>query len=54
MGMFRILMGKNLLGIESDIGWATPKNWSETNVPCGEAGDGCGSELYVDPGYAVI
>jgi hypothetical protein len=41
MGFFRVLMGKNVLGIETEAGWATPKVWTEVNFPCGEAGDGC-------------
>ena len=31
LGFFKIEMGKNLLGIESDIAWATPSTWTEHN-----------------------
>lgn len=41
LGFFRIEMGKNLLGIESDIAWATPGSWTEVNVPCHENGKNC-------------
>jgi len=57
MGFFRIEMGNDLLGIESEVAWATPGTWTETNVPCDEDGANCsGSESmstiqkeYVDP-----
>jgi len=45
-------MGKNLLGIESEVAWATPKSWTVENYPCDEDGkncDGGGSQIYVDP-----
>jgi hypothetical protein len=41
MGFIRILSGHNVLGIEVDAGWATPGTWTESNYPCGEAGEGC-------------
>jgi len=40
-GFFRIEMGKNILGIESEVVWATPKSWTETNTPCDENGANC-------------
>lgn len=56
MGFFRVAMGRNLLGIEEHIAWATPGRYSVTNVPCSEDGAECGdnsafreSALYVDP-----
>mmetsp|Transcript_31701 Transcript_31701/g.45025 ORF Transcript_31701/g.45025 Transcript_31701/m.45025 type:complete len:81 (+) Transcript_31701:891-1133(+) len=51
MGFFRIEMGKNLLGIESKINWATPGQFSETNYPCSEDGNNCGPtvRMYIDP-----
>lgn len=33
--------GDNLLGIEADVAWVTPENWTEHNFPCGEAGEDC-------------
>lgn len=55
MGFFRIEMGKNLLGIESKIIWATPGTFSETNFPCVEDGKNCGLQgrEYVDPSHDV-
>jgi cathepsin X len=47
MGFFNIEMGSNILGIEEAIGWATPKSWTESNVPCSENGKGCdGSQVF--------
>ena len=49
-------MGKNLLGIESEVAWATPKSWTVDNFPCDEDGKNCngsGSETYVDPSSNV-
>ena len=43
MGFFRVLLGKNVLGLENGAGWATPLGWTENNFPCGEAGEGCTS-----------
>jgi len=57
MGFFRIEMGKNLLGIEGEIAWATPGTWTEANIPCYEDGSNCDGgdtdkwiqKEYVDP-----
>jgi len=56
MGFFRVEMGRNLLGIEDHLAWATPRRYSVTNVPCSKDGAECGdsvafggSMLYVDP-----
>jgi cathepsin X len=51
MGFFRIAMGKNLLGIESSMAWATPGNFTVANFPCFENGKNCGpsTQHYVDP-----
>jgi len=53
MGYFRIAMGKNLLGIESAIAWATPGAFTIDNFPCSEDGKNChtkdGYQYYVDP-----
>jgi cathepsin X len=54
MGFFKIVRGKNQLGIESDCSWATPGAWSTSNFPCGEDGFNCiKAELYVDPSAQV-
>ena len=34
MSYFRIVMGHNALGIESEIAWATPGTFTVDNVPC--------------------
>jgi cathepsin X len=55
MGFFRIEMGKNVLGIESKIIWATPGSFSETNFPCVEDGKNCGVQgrTYEDPSHDI-
>lgn len=40
-GFFRIAMGGNQLGIEDNIAWANPKQWTESNTPCYEDGSNC-------------
>ncbi|MGH3055836.1 MAG: C1 family peptidase [Gaiellaceae bacterium] len=54
MGYFRVVMGHNLLGIESRIAWATPGVYTEWNdVHCHEDGGNCKRSFvtceYVDP-----
>jgi hypothetical protein len=50
MGYFRILMGENVLGIESHVVWATPGSYTVDNFPCYENGENCVSHAtYVDP-----
>lgn len=53
MGYFRIVMGHNALGIESEIYWATPGEFTVTNYPCNEDGSNCryvkGVQEFVDP-----
>lgn len=54
MGFFRIAMGQNVLGIESDVAWATPGQYTTSNYPCSEDGTNCGpsrfvGETYIDP-----
>lgn len=50
MGYFRILMGHNVLGIESRITWSTPGRYTVVNFPCYENGENCSQdEEYVDP-----
>jgi cathepsin X len=41
MSYFRIVMGHNALGIESEIAWATPATFTTVNVPCNEDGTNC-------------
>lgn len=52
-GYFRIVLGKNALGIESTIAWATPGIFSVENFPCHENADNCQDNFraqhYVDP-----
>jgi cathepsin X len=50
MGFLRVEMGKNILNIESDCSWGTPKSWTEVNIPCDEDGHNCHKTVeYVDP-----
>lgn len=51
MGYFRILAGRNILGIEEKIVWATPGTFSTDNWPCSEDGKDCGPPMgyFVDP-----
>ena len=52
MGYIRVEMGKNVLGLESAIAWATPGSWTEDNYKCDENGDNCNEGrggIYVDP-----
>jgi cathepsin X len=44
LGYFKILMGHNALGIESEIAWATPGSFTVENFPCDENGDNCGGD----------
>ena len=54
-GYFRIQMGSNELGIESQCSWAVPGTWTTHNVPCGEDGTGCTppTDKWVDPSANV-
>jgi cathepsin X len=51
MGFFRVELGKDLLGIENNIAWATPGVFSSSNYPCWENGGNCGIQqhIYLDP-----
>ncbi|GKY94583.1 hypothetical protein MPSEU_000423900 [Mayamaea pseudoterrestris] len=55
MGMMRIEAGKNLLGIEGEVAWATPGTFTVHNFPCSEDGKNCvirdavATEQYQDP-----
>jgi cathepsin X len=55
MGYFRVLIGSNILGIETRIHWATPGSWTETNFPCYENGKNCGPSVveYIDPSHDI-
>lgn len=41
MSFFRLELGKNLLGIEEEISWATILDFSIKNVPCYEDAQNC-------------
>ncbi len=57
LGFFYVQLGKNLLGIESEVSWATPGVCTERNFPCDEDGANCSpttdhhpeDHFYVDP-----
>lgn len=58
MGYMRLEAGKNLLGIESEIAWATPGSFTVHNFPCSEDGKNCvnkhdkpvvATQVYEDP-----
>mmetsp|Transcript_1240 Transcript_1240/g.1766 ORF Transcript_1240/g.1766 Transcript_1240/m.1766 type:complete len:353 (-) Transcript_1240:321-1379(-) len=56
MGFFRIETGKNSLGIESEVVWATPESWTEHNYACFESGSNCSPSTrkhYEDPSLGV-
>lgn len=54
-GFVRVEMGGNVLGIESEISWATPGSFTVMNYPCDEDGKNCGADAmhYVDPSTEV-
>lgn len=57
MGYMRIEAGKNLLGLEGEVAWATPGAFTVHNFPCHEDGKNCdfhkgpsvATQYYVDP-----
>ena len=57
MGLFRIELGKNILGIEHKVAWATPGQYTVFNYPCWEDGKNCGGPTttrhYKDPSKAL-
>lgn len=58
MGYFRIKAGENILGIEDEIVWATPGQFTTVNYPCNEDGTDCGrhsgaTASYKDPSSDV-
>lgn len=46
MGFFRIELGRNLLGVEENFAWATPKTWTTH-------GDGDCHDTYIDPSFDI-
>ena len=54
LGFFRVELGKNLLGIENNVAWATPGTFSISNFPCAEDGHNCRTvHHYVDPSNSI-
>jgi len=52
MGFVKVEMGKNVLGIESEVSWATPGTFTIHNKACAEDGQNCGAQgthFYEDP-----
>lgn len=52
MGFVKVEMGKNVLGIESEVSWATPGTFTVVNKACYEDGLNCGGQgthYYKDP-----
>mmetsp|Transcript_38711 Transcript_38711/g.81407 ORF Transcript_38711/g.81407 Transcript_38711/m.81407 type:complete len:117 (+) Transcript_38711:1-351(+) len=43
-GFFRVATGKNMIGLESGVAWATPGSYTTKNVPCSEDGKTCGGK----------
>jgi hypothetical protein len=41
MGFMRLEVGKNLLGIEGEVAWVTPGQFTIHNFPCSEDGKNC-------------
>ena len=55
MGYMRLEVGKNLLGIEGEIAWATPGTWTEHNYACYENGANCvHTDQYIDPSTQLV
>lgn len=47
-GFFRVVTGKNMLGIENGVAWATPGSFTVQNIPCTEDGKTCGESKEVN------
>jgi len=45
LSFFRLELGRNLLGIEYEISWATPGEFTTNNYPCSEDGRNCDVDL---------
>lgn len=41
MSYFRLVLGDNQLGIESDCAWAEVGSYSDVNIPCDLGGQNC-------------
>lgn len=55
MGYFRILAGKNALGIEMEVAWATPGIFTVNNFACYEDGSNCVKSVeYQDPSKDLL
>ena len=46
LGYFRIELGRNLLGVEEGLAWATPRTWTTYDD------DDC-YDTYIDPSFDV-
>eukprot|EP00538_Stauroneis_constricta_P011524 CAMPEP_0119572832 /NCGR_PEP_ID=MMETSP1352-20130426/44817_1 /TAXON_ID=265584 /ORGANISM="Stauroneis constricta, Strain CCMP1120" /LENGTH=366 /DNA_ID=CAMNT_0007622519 /DNA_START=252 /DNA_END=1352 /DNA_ORIENTATION=+ len=54
MGYMRLELGKNLLGIEGEVAWATPGAFTVSNFPCYENGENCVvQKKYADPSVDI-
>lgn len=61
MGFMKVEVGKNILGLEGEVAWATPGAFTVHNRPCAENGDDCMvdmpsgriTQLYKDPSHDV-
>mmetsp|Transcript_32143 Transcript_32143/g.67572 ORF Transcript_32143/g.67572 Transcript_32143/m.67572 type:complete len:361 (+) Transcript_32143:39-1121(+) len=45
-GFFKVATGKNILGIEHKVAWATPGYFTIKNTPCTEDGKTCGEAVH--------
>jgi cathepsin X len=45
MGFARVAAGKNMMGIEDEVAWATPGSFTIENVACSEDGVYCGGQI---------
>ena len=69
MGFAKIVLGKNMMGIEDNVAWVTPGTYTTENVACSEDGKICGGEIqnpdlptvrkfvsqtYVDPSVEIL
>jgi hypothetical protein len=60
LGFMRLEAGKNLLGIEGEVAWATPASFTVHNYPCSEDGKNCvtqspgvDTQFYKDPAFDI-
>ena len=52
MGLFRIELGRNLLGVEENMAWANPSTWATQQLG-EEDDDDCFDNTYIDPSLDV-